>query len=65
MSKGPLVLTSLCVKQRSRFGDGIENDGFPAKEIGRIDSQVRPPWVFDLGNLPSRELDHELDERAN
>jgi hypothetical protein len=41
------------VKQRSRFGDGIEIDGVPAVEIGHIATPERPLWALQPDDLPS------------
>ena len=41
------------VKQRSRFSDKIEIDGFPAEEIRRIETPERPGWALALDNLPT------------
>jgi carbonic anhydrase/acetyltransferase-like protein (isoleucine patch superfamily) len=48
-----VVRAGAVVKQRSRFGDHAEIDGFPAREIGRTGPPVRPAWAFDIGDLPS------------
>ena len=34
---GCVVRAGAVVKQRSQFGDGVEIDGFPATEVGRVD----------------------------
>ena len=50
---GCVVRAGAVVKQRSRFGDSVEIDGFPATDIGRIDRPGRPAWAFSVGDLPS------------
>ena len=52
-----IVRAGAVVKQRSRFPDGIEIDGFPAIEIGRIDPPATPPWALRLEDLPSGTTD--------
>jgi carbonic anhydrase/acetyltransferase-like protein (isoleucine patch superfamily) len=47
-----LVGAGAVVKQRSRFGDGLAIDGFPAVEVGRIEPPSRPAWAFRLDDLP-------------
>jgi carbonic anhydrase/acetyltransferase-like protein (isoleucine patch superfamily) len=50
-----LVRAGAVVKQRAEFGPGTEVDGFPAKEVGRVDGRPsNPPWAFTPGDLPSR-----------
>ena len=47
-----LVGAGAVVKQRSVFGDGLVIDGFPAREIGRLDAPPpRPAWAFQPGDL--------------
>jgi hypothetical protein len=41
------------IKQRSHFGDGVDIDGFPAREVGQIYSIERPGWAFTLDDLPT------------
>jgi len=51
---GCVVRAGAVVKQRSEFGDGIDIDGFPAKEVGRVDGRPpRPPWALALDDLPA------------
>ena len=50
---GCVVRAGAVVKQRSSFGDGLEIDGFPAVEVGRIDPPGRPPWALEPDDLPS------------
>jgi carbonic anhydrase/acetyltransferase-like protein (isoleucine patch superfamily) len=40
------------VKQRSRFGDGVAIDGFPAVDVGPVDPPPIPAWAFRLEDLP-------------
>ena len=47
-----IVRAGAVVKQRSRFPDGVEIDGFPAVEIGRIDPPATPPWALRRDDLP-------------
>jgi carbonic anhydrase/acetyltransferase-like protein (isoleucine patch superfamily) len=51
-----IVRAGAVVKQRSEFGDGVEVDGFPAVEVGRVDgAPPRPSWAFAaLDDLPTR-----------
>ena len=49
-----VVRAGAVVKQRSQVGDGVEVDGFPAKEVARVDGRPPvPPWAFTLDALPS------------
>jgi len=50
---GCVVRAGAVVKQRSRFGDSTEIDGFPAKDIGRIERPGRPTWAFNVSDMPS------------
>ncbi len=50
---GCVVRAGAVVKQRARFGDAAEIDGFPATETGRIESLARPAWALDVDDLPS------------
>jgi carbonic anhydrase/acetyltransferase-like protein (isoleucine patch superfamily) len=54
LGAGCVVRAGAVVKQRSRFGAGVEVDGFPAAEVGRVDGAVpRPSWAFaSLDDLP-------------
>ena len=53
LGAGCIVRAGAVVKQRSEFGAGIEVDGFPAKEVGRIEGRPPvPPWAFALDDLP-------------
>jgi carbonic anhydrase/acetyltransferase-like protein (isoleucine patch superfamily) len=54
LGAGCVVRAGAVVKQRSEFGDGVEVDGFPAVQVGRVDGTVpRPTWAFaSLDDLP-------------
>ena len=44
-----LVKSGTLVKQRSEFGDNEILEGFPAKSIGRNESELkRPDWAIEL-----------------
>ena len=47
-----VVRAGAVVKQRSRFPDGTEIDGFPAVELAPIDRPGIPAWAFSLDDLP-------------
>jgi carbonic anhydrase/acetyltransferase-like protein (isoleucine patch superfamily) len=49
---GCVVRAGAVVKQRSRFADGTDIDGFPATEVGRIDRPPTPAWALRLDDLP-------------
>jgi carbonic anhydrase/acetyltransferase-like protein (isoleucine patch superfamily) len=51
---GCVVRAGAVVKQRSRFGDGLAIDGFPAAEVGRIDPPQRPAWALQHDDLPTQ-----------
>ena len=51
---GCIVRAGAVVKQRARFGDALEIDGFPAQEVGGIDPPARPTWALAVDNLPTR-----------
>ena len=52
---GSVVRAGACVKQRARFGDRAVLDGFPADQVGTLDSAPsRPAWAFDPDDLPTR-----------
>ena len=36
-----------------RHCDGVDIDGFPAAEVGRIEEPRRPPWALHIDDLPS------------
>jgi carbonic anhydrase/acetyltransferase-like protein (isoleucine patch superfamily) len=53
LGEGCIVRAGAVVKQRSEFGAGVEVDGFPAKEVARVDGRPAvPPWAFALDALP-------------
>jgi carbonic anhydrase/acetyltransferase-like protein (isoleucine patch superfamily) len=49
---GCIVRAGAVVKQRARFGDAVEIDGFPADEVGAIDPPGPPPWALPIDDLP-------------
>jgi carbonic anhydrase/acetyltransferase-like protein (isoleucine patch superfamily) len=52
---GSIVRAGAVVKQRSRFGDNTEIDGFPAVSIRPVTGvHPIPPWAFDRNDLPVR-----------
>jgi carbonic anhydrase/acetyltransferase-like protein (isoleucine patch superfamily) len=51
---GCVVRAGAVVKQRARFVDGTDIDGFPVTEVGRIDAPTVPLWVLDPDDLPHR-----------
>jgi carbonic anhydrase/acetyltransferase-like protein (isoleucine patch superfamily) len=48
-----VVRAGAVVKQRSRFPDGVELDGFPAVETSRIDPPPTPAWALRIDDLPA------------
>jgi carbonic anhydrase/acetyltransferase-like protein (isoleucine patch superfamily) len=50
---GCVVRAGAVVKQRSRFSDRVEIDGFPAVEIRTIEAPDRPSWALASDDLPS------------
>jgi carbonic anhydrase/acetyltransferase-like protein (isoleucine patch superfamily) len=48
-----VVRAGAVVKQRSRFGDSVEIDGFPAEAVGALDPPGRPAWALDAQDLPT------------
>jgi carbonic anhydrase/acetyltransferase-like protein (isoleucine patch superfamily) len=48
-----LVRAGAVVKQRSRFSDRVEIDGFPAQVIREIEPPDRPGWALASGELPT------------
>jgi carbonic anhydrase/acetyltransferase-like protein (isoleucine patch superfamily) len=48
-----VVRAGAVVKQRSHYSNGVEIDGFPAAEIGRVEAQQRPPWALTPNELPT------------
>jgi carbonic anhydrase/acetyltransferase-like protein (isoleucine patch superfamily) len=50
---GCIVRAGAVVKQRSRFADGTDIDGFPAVDVGRLDGPPPTPgWALRLDDLP-------------
>ena len=47
-----VVRAGAVVKQRSRFPDGVEIDGFPAVEVARIGPPTTPAWALHRDDLP-------------
>jgi carbonic anhydrase/acetyltransferase-like protein (isoleucine patch superfamily) len=47
-----IVRAGAVVKQRSRFSDATEIDGFPAVEVGRTDPPPVPTWALRPDDLP-------------
>ncbi len=53
VGEGCIVRAGAVVKQRSTFGDGLDIDGFPAREIGRLAQPPEfPAWALDVDELP-------------
>jgi carbonic anhydrase/acetyltransferase-like protein (isoleucine patch superfamily) len=52
VGSGCLVRAGAVVKQRSRFGDHLEIDGFPATDVGPIAAPARPDWAFHPDDVP-------------
>jgi carbonic anhydrase/acetyltransferase-like protein (isoleucine patch superfamily) len=50
---GCVVRAGAVVKQRSRFSDRVEIDGFPAVEIRTIEAPDRPRWALASEDLPT------------
>jgi carbonic anhydrase/acetyltransferase-like protein (isoleucine patch superfamily) len=50
---GCVVRAGAVVKQRSRFSDRVEIDGFPAVEIRTIEAPERPSWALASDDLPT------------
>ncbi len=50
---GCVVRAGAVVKQRSRFSERVEIDGFPAVEIRTIEVPDRPDWALAAGDLPT------------
>jgi carbonic anhydrase/acetyltransferase-like protein (isoleucine patch superfamily) len=52
---GCVVRAGAVVKQRSRFADGTEIDGFPAVDVGRFSELPdMPPWALRPNELPDQ-----------
>jgi carbonic anhydrase/acetyltransferase-like protein (isoleucine patch superfamily) len=49
---GSIVRAGAVVKQRSRFLDGTDIDGFPAVAIGSVESHPPPSWALRIDDLP-------------
>jgi carbonic anhydrase/acetyltransferase-like protein (isoleucine patch superfamily) len=50
---GCVVRAGAVVKQRSHFDGGIEIDGFPAVEVGRMSEPPPvPAWAWTRDDLP-------------
>ena len=47
-----VVRAGAVVKQRSRFPDGIEIDGFPATAVGPVEPPSTPAWALHIDDLP-------------
>jgi carbonic anhydrase/acetyltransferase-like protein (isoleucine patch superfamily) len=54
-----VVRAGAVVKQRSRFGDRVAIDGFPATEVERIDPPEQPTWALHIDDLPTPVTDHQ------
>jgi carbonic anhydrase/acetyltransferase-like protein (isoleucine patch superfamily) len=53
LGAGCVVRAGAVVKQRSRFADGTEIDGFPAVEVGRVAATPpTPSWALRHDDLP-------------
>jgi carbonic anhydrase/acetyltransferase-like protein (isoleucine patch superfamily) len=53
LGAGCIVRAGAVVKQRSQFGAGIDIDGFPAVEVGRIpELPSAPDWALRADDLP-------------
>jgi carbonic anhydrase/acetyltransferase-like protein (isoleucine patch superfamily) len=51
---GSIIRAGACVKQRARFGDRAVLDGFPADQVGILDTAPPcPAWAFDADDLPT------------
>ncbi len=54
VGNGCVVRAGAVVKQRARFDDGTDIDGFPAVAVGRIPPPTVPAWALNLDELPGR-----------
>ena len=54
VGSGCVVRAGAVVKQRARFEDGTDIDGFPAVAVGHIPPPGSPTWALTLDELPSR-----------
>jgi carbonic anhydrase/acetyltransferase-like protein (isoleucine patch superfamily) len=53
LGAGCIVRASAVVKQRSHFDAGVDIDGFPAVEVGRVAGPPAvPAWAWDPDDLP-------------
>ena len=53
LGSGCVVRAGAVVKQRSQFADGMDIDGFPAVDVGRISGQPpMPTWALRADDLP-------------
>jgi carbonic anhydrase/acetyltransferase-like protein (isoleucine patch superfamily) len=48
-----VVRAGAVVKQRSRFADGMEIDGFPATAVGAVAPPAVPQWALHIDDLPA------------
>jgi carbonic anhydrase/acetyltransferase-like protein (isoleucine patch superfamily) len=48
-----VVRAGAVVKQRSRFADGMEIDGFPATAVGPVEPPAIPEWALHIDDLPA------------
>jgi carbonic anhydrase/acetyltransferase-like protein (isoleucine patch superfamily) len=48
-----VVRAGAVVKQRSRFSDGMEIDGFPAAAVGTVEPPAVPEWALQIDDLPA------------
>jgi carbonic anhydrase/acetyltransferase-like protein (isoleucine patch superfamily) len=53
---GCVVRAGAVVKQRSRFADHLEIDGFPAAEVGPAEQTGRPVWALKTDDLPPQAV---------
>lgn len=51
-----VVRAGAVVKQRARFSDAVEIDGFPADAVVTIDLSGRPPWALRIDDLPQASV---------
>ena len=58
---GCVVRAGAVVKQRSRFPERVEIDGFPADEIRRIEAPERPGWALTNEDLPTLIGNHSSE----
>jgi carbonic anhydrase/acetyltransferase-like protein (isoleucine patch superfamily) len=54
LGAGCVVRAGAVIKQRSHFDTGIDIDGFPAVELGRMAARpAMPTWAWQRDNLPA------------